>query len=84
MSLRKPSDRSPRGLPVRLRGSAASALQTQGATVDLLAEGLQRLQLLAPELALLGLSRPHTIRRLLYIGADGVMYSLFVVCETRA
>ena len=84
MSLRKPSDSSPTGLLVRLRGSPVSVLRTQGAFVDLLAEGLQRLQLLAPELALLGLSHLHTIRCLLYSGADGVAHSLFVVCETRA
>jgi len=31
-----------------------------------------------------GFSLLHTIRRLLYIGAYDVTYSLFVVCETCA
>jgi hypothetical protein len=51
---------------------------------DLLDERLHRLEFLATELALLGLPCLGTSRRLLYIGADGVTYSPFVVCETRA
>jgi hypothetical protein len=53
-------------------------------TPEFLSNRQERLPLRLVERALLGLPRLRTSRRLLYLCADGVTYSRFVVCETRA